>query len=800
MSRGKPLSALIPADGLPPESVIRYGTQIADALAHAHERGIVHRDLKSANVVITPEGRAKVLDFGLAARMPQADAEAVTKTQEALPFNQTGMLVGTLAYMAPEVLRGEAATARSDIWALGVVLYEMASGRLPFEGETALDVTSAIAKDSPRALPSRVSAGLRGIVQRCLQKEAGSRYSGVIGVQGALEAVQSDAAVAQSVSLAPVSEARAWRWAAVVLGLVVAVGVIGYWLRPAAPDTMSAGAPRLANPTQVTGAVGEEDYPTWSPDGGRLAFQSGLTSPTGQDIWVTQLGGGEPVNLTADNAGRDLLPSWSPDGRDIAFVSERDGTWGVYTMPAVGGNPRHVMALARVADSPGRTGPPQWSGDGTELTVSVRDGERNFAEVVVVGPQETRRIPLPEHEGFAAFNLSRSPDGRYFAYIDKNSAYEVTRLWVAAASGGEPIQVSTGRTNAWSPSWSADGHTLFFVSNRGGAMDLWQQRISIDGTLEGDAEPITTGIGIRTAFFSSDGTKLAYSRGSRFGTVNLWRLPIFPDRPATWSDAEQLTFDDSAYGQMVDVSPDGQRLAMSSDRAGNQDVWILPSNGGPMTQLTTDPTPDWAPRWSPDGEQIAFVAYRSGNRDIWVMPATGGPARQLTSHPAVDFVPSWSPDGREIAFGSTRSGSWDIWIVPAVGGEPRPLTADPQADWDSAWSPDGNWLAYSDGGVDNTVGLRRIRPNGGEPEVLTTSGTIPRWSDDGSVLYYRGAGSVWALSLADRSERPVTDLTGRPGTLGSSLDIAGEYVYFGWRQRRADLWVMDVVQNDGSDD
>jgi serine/threonine protein kinase len=116
---GKPLSALIPADGLPPESVIRYGTQIADALAHAHERGIVHRDLKSANVVITPEGRAKVLDFGLAARMPQADVEAVTKTQEAIPLNNAGMLVGTLAYMAPEVLRGEAATARSDIWALG---------------------------------------------------------------------------------------------------------------------------------------------------------------------------------------------------------------------------------------------------------------------------------------------------------------------------------------------------------------------------------------------------------------------------------------------------------------------------------------------------------------------------------------------------------------------------------------------------------------------------------------------------------------------------------------------------------
>ena len=192
---GKALSQLIPSDGLPPESVIRYATQIADALAHAHERGIVHRDLKSQNVVITPEGRAKVLDFGLAARMPQADAEAVTQTQEALPH--AGMLVGTLAYMAPEVLRGEQATARSDIWALGVLLYEMASGRLPFGGPTVTAIVSAVATDSPASLPAKAWAGLRTIAQRCLAKEPGQRYGHASAVQAALEAIQSGTAAAQ---------------------------------------------------------------------------------------------------------------------------------------------------------------------------------------------------------------------------------------------------------------------------------------------------------------------------------------------------------------------------------------------------------------------------------------------------------------------------------------------------------------------------------------------------------------------------------------------------------------------------
>ena len=264
--QGKPLSQLIPSDGLPAESVIRYGTQIADALAHAHERGIVHRDLKSANVVITPEGRAKVLDFGLAARMPQADAEAVTMTQEALPH--AGMLVGTLAYMAPEVLRGEAATARSDIWALGVLLYEMASGKQPFTGTTQTDVVSAVVKETPPPLPEKVSPGLRTIIQHCLTKEPARRYPHPSAIQAALETIQSDTTATQPVTITPLGRRRTWRMAAVVVGLVAVVAVIGSFLRLSPPTTRSS-VPRLSNPVQVTSASGVEQDVAWSPDGVR---------------------------------------------------------------------------------------------------------------------------------------------------------------------------------------------------------------------------------------------------------------------------------------------------------------------------------------------------------------------------------------------------------------------------------------------------------------------------------------------------------------------------------------------------
>ncbi len=203
---GKPLSEVIPADGLPPASVFRYGTQIADALAHAHQHHIVHRDLKSANVVITPDGRAKVLDFGVAAKLPDAEAAAVTRTHTATA--QAGLLVGTLAYMAPEQLRGEAATFRSDVWSLGVLLYEMASGHLPFTAGSGTEVAANILKDSAPALPDRVSASLRSIIERCLSKEPGRRYSSGEAVHSALEAIASDGAPADAEHGARIASSR----------------------------------------------------------------------------------------------------------------------------------------------------------------------------------------------------------------------------------------------------------------------------------------------------------------------------------------------------------------------------------------------------------------------------------------------------------------------------------------------------------------------------------------------------------------------------------------------------------------
>ena len=253
---GRPLSALVPGEGLRTETLLRYALQISDALAHAHQRRVIHRDLKSSNVVITPEGRAKVLDFGLAKRLREQDLDAVTRSQMSL--TEAGTVVGTLHYLAPEALRGRPADERSDLWALGVMLYEMATGQLPFQGKTSFELTSGILREPPAPFPERVPAGLRGVIQRCLVKEPGERYQNAVEVRAALEALQSDSAVSAPVST-PTAPRRVWLWPIAIGLLLIGAGIIAAVIRgvpfnigytrisqqeaPAAPRLSTGGPP-----------------------------------------------------------------------------------------------------------------------------------------------------------------------------------------------------------------------------------------------------------------------------------------------------------------------------------------------------------------------------------------------------------------------------------------------------------------------------------------------------------------------------------------------------------------------------
>jgi len=447
----------------------------------------------------------------------------------------------------------------------------------------------------------------------------------------------------------------------------------------------------------------------------------------------------------------------------------------LFAMSAVGGGPREIRLPSD--SSIERQAPPQWSADGTEIAVAVRRPTGKAIAIVSLESFETRYVSIPPHEGNLSVDLSWSPDGQTFAYVDSVNDAEVTRLWLIPSAGGEATPVTDGRTNVLSPRWSADGRRLFFASNRGGAMDLWEHRVGADGKPEGEPVALTHGMGIRWAAFSPDGSKLAYSRGRR--VKNVWRVPILSDRVATWADAQQITFD-TAFVELMDLSPDGSRLVMSSDRAGNRDLWILPAQGGEMTRLTTDPTPDWGPSWSPDGTEIAFHAYRSGNRDIWVMPSNGGPARQLTTHPNAKSH-SFRVEGAKPTFGS-----WTREV-------------ESHARWQqtlSVYHIGLPMVAQSSSCATRKSG-ECLRPAARRSAISRGPSGQARWAPDGELIYYVGRGEhsdrLWALSPSDGQEYVVADLSGRWGRLAFEMTTDGSNLYFAWRADIGEIWVMDII-------
>ena len=786
---GQTLAALKRDGGLPVGDLVDLFLPLSEALDYAHRRGIVHRDLKPANVMVSALGLPKILDFGLAKGVARAgDSSAVTRPTD------EGVVMGTAGYMSPEQALGKHVDARTDIFAFACVLYEMASGRRAFDGVSFIEITDAVLHRDPEPLSQLrpdLPLALSQIVRKCLRKAPSERYERMSEVTEALGAVS--ASRHSPPSWAGIAARRSASWAGSKRGLAVLMG--GATLLGAVLIYSRLGGnpkvPRLVDPAQVTVAVSLEDYPSWSPDGRTLAYESNESGSW--DIWVTQVGGGPPVNRTPDHEGEDRYPSWSPDGRHIAFWSDRDGG-GYYLMPALGGSAQRVATTA----GPGAPyhSPPQWSTDGKELAYVTYEpaGPRYepFVEIASVVTREVRRIRLPGTQE-CRLDLSWSRDGRYLAYVDAAwQIAETTQLRVLRLSDGKSALITDDRANVRGPTWSLDGRSLYFSANRAGPSDLWQQRMGDGGLPVGTPRQVTTAVEVRHAGFSRDGTRIAFSKGR--WVSNVWRVPIPAGRPATWADAEQMTFD-QAYIEFVDVSPDGRRLLFSSDRAGNQDIWTM-EVGKETLRLTSDPAPEWAPRWSPDGKAISFYSSRSGDREMWVMPAASGAPRQLTHAPGLDAGWSWSPDGHWITFRSERTGNSEIWIIGSDGSGERQLTDDPAGDYCPVFSPDGRWIAFSStrGGA---LEIWRMPAAGGPAErVSRLAAASPNWSRDGSRLYLGANDSpprLWEVSLADHKERVVADLSGRRGSLGLGAPATdGKSLYFPWRNDVGDIWVMDV--------
>jgi eukaryotic-like serine/threonine-protein kinase len=730
---GRPLSQLIPHGGLPVETVLRHATEVAAALAHAHERGVIHRDLKSANVVISGDGRAKVLDFGIARRINvAAGADTSSGRQES-----GAAIAGTTAYIAPEVLVGDPADARSDIWALGVLMFEMATGQMPFTGRNQFDLTSSIIRSAPAQLPAHVPVSLRGIIQRCLAKDPIQRYQRAGEVWAAVEAIQSDVAV-------PVQlRARMTRTlsTALITALVLAGAFVAwrFWPRPPPLWDRLARGGRL---TQVLSSGLPASDPSLSLDGKMLTFAA--QDLAGRvDVYVSRVAGGARIRLTNDD-DVEAGPRFSLDGERIAFgvrQRSRDAP-EVRILPALGGD---ALSTIPNAHSPAwsRDGRlaylrPLTTGAGMELAVSMPDGTGS-------------RIVLRGDSAFPFLrNPSWAPDGEEIAIV-RGAGGIAGEIWLVPLSGGPPRKLGSDPPAVHSdwPSYAPDG-SIVHASNRGGATNVWLYPRGGDAPIR-----LTTGPGADEApSIAADGT-IAFVNSRWRNVLEAYPLPEGPPKvlashtPFIWAPA---------------VSPDDREVAFSrSEVDGSWHVWTVPIDGGEPRKVTGGDAGELYPRYTPDGSQILFHTWNAPRR-IGRVARTGG-AHELLSFGSgtSDAFADLSPDGRNVLFTRTEADAERLYIAPAAGGEARLLTRTPGAV--ARWSPDGEQIAF--GGTRGfTGGVFLIRADGENERRLTPDGGWPVWWPGRGIAYL-------APTVSGSQEIRVVPVSGGPPVRLDSVRFTG---------------------------
>jgi serine/threonine-protein kinase len=734
---GSQLSSLIPSGGLPIDVVLRYGMQIADGLEHAHERGVVHGDLKTSNVMVTPEGRVKILDFGLARRAFTEANEDTTLAEESGP--QDRAVAGTLSYMAPETLRADPRQPPSDIWALGVLLYEISCGDLPFSGRTAFDLTAAILRGPVSPLPARVPPALRAVIHRCLAKEPSQRYHRAGEVRAALEAIDSslgptgvEAPTELHVRPAP----RRW---IVALGgaVVVALGLTGlWWLR----------VPSLAPPAALGGrsipivvSEGHAFDPTISPDGRMVAFVAEANGSV--DLFVADARGDGRVRLT-DDAAREEDPQFSPDGTRLIFTRARPGSElrEVCVIPVLRGQ---IVTIAE------RAAYPAWSADGTRVAYVRFPSPPDSGALVVANADGSGARPLLTADGAYPFILSPawSPDSSEIVVV-RSAGGAATQLWLVPVAGGSPRRLSNDPTTVFNeePVFMPDGRGIIHASNRSGAVNLWLM-------------PRTGGTPLRLTTGAGPDTSPSVARdGSVVFANTRWRYVLEAYDVATQKLRTLVTHASYIWGPTF--SPDGRDVAYSQTESdGSWRIWIVPASGGAPRRLSSTPGGEIYPRYTPDGSAMLYHNWNEPRR-VWRLPTSGGPPVQLAwSQGPDDSYAEISPDGLKVLFVRTDGQTARLHIAPLTGGESRQLL-----DTDATvprWSPDGEWIAFSPS-RGYTGGIMLVRADGGGLRRLTDRGGWPVWWPDGQRIAYLawGEDGTQVVETVPIAGGPPTRVTG----------------------------------------
>jgi len=728
--------------------------QLASGLGKAHEQGIVHRDIKPGNIFVTRDGHVKILDFGL--------AKLATQTR----LTKSGTTVGTVAYMSPEQASGDDVDVRSDIFSLGAVLYEMLTGVLPFRGDHEAAVLYGIMNSDPNPLSKYrpdIPEAVQVVMERVLQKDPGDRYQTALEFSDALERAELE--LGGSSRRRKRSAARAtgkrrgihWR-IVLAVGAGAAIVVAAVLLGPDIVERFSSQsakplpAPRI---TPLVASEGFESAPQWSPGGHMIAFEARRNGVW--DVWVCDVDGANPLNLTASAQSCERYPAWSPDGGRIAFYSDRDGP-GIYTMTVTGGSVRRIVEVGTdlVQESLFYL---QWADDNRLIFGDSDATGRDDVYEFDLDDQSLRCLTRTQAEGAHAGILS--PSGKFLAFRQPWLGIDV-EFSIQNMETGELSKLSLlGGEVCWTP----DGENLLVISNVEGSRDLWTVAIdSRSGSQKGEPRRLTSAVSLSAISFSPTGERalgcLASSESS------LWVFPTDEGQINALGSGEQITTRASQVGFSQWLST-GTGVVYHSDRRGKRQVWMQELDSKQPVRLSDEASA--FPVVSPDGRWVAFeVEEGDGSIGNYVSRPDGGGLHPLYSElPAglpFIMVSDWSSDGRHVAFHTQVDDDWQLGVAvmqmeEGTASEVRLIGVKGAIPF---WSPEGTHLVYQRT-EDERPDLYVASIDGEDIYRLTDDPAhewLAGWSSNPSYVYYgrmAGCGSKEVYRIAmNEMARPTS--------------------------------------------
>jgi Tol biopolymer transport system component len=722
---GESLSDILKRGPVPTSELLRIAIQIADALDKAHKQGLVHRDLKPANIVLTKHG-AKLLDFGLAKWQENQQVKGLSGvTRTSSPLTQEGSIVGTFQYMSPEQLEGNEADARSDLFSLGVVLYEMATGVRPFEGKSQASLIASIMKVEPRpisAIQPMTPPALERVVKQCLAKEPDDRWQTAGDLKRELNwIVEGGSQVGVPAAVATRRKRRmhaSWIIAAAAGAAALTLAAMMY-LKKEPPIETS----RFAIGT--TGEMRSMRWPVISPDARTIAFQA-IDTLGRNALWVRPMNSLTPTMLAGtEGAGR---PFWSPDSKYLAYV--------------INGQLKKVAATG---------GPVQLIGE----TKGAYDGTWGARNIILLDggfSDSLRQIPATGGSFTAATTLDRSsgershawpyflPDGNHFLFLGAADSAQSQGLqtWTVKIGSLDSKETKTLLQSNTKAIYDPAGYVIYNLNNILMAIRFDASKLEIIGEPTPIAENVSaSNVNQGSGYSVSAGGVLCYQPAGGSSTSEL----VWVDRNGRELGKEGKS---AAYRDLM-LSPDGKRLAygLVDGQQNSDDIWVRDLERGVSSRLTFDALDDIWPVWSPDGSRLAFASNRNGLYALRTKLSSGlGEDEALVGDSSGHIGPyDWSRDGKLISVQRNVSGQWDLGLVEMASKSVRWLLTTPFNEQHPSISPDGKYIAYTSNETNRPqVYILELSGAGGKWQVSNDFGIYPLWSDNGKDLYYTSTG------------------------------------------------------------